>query len=67
MRPVRCTVAAVVTSMLVFAAQPTPATPAPQPSRTSASLKTLGGLDDLRTAFNRDRGQVRVLLLLSPT
>jgi len=31
------------------------------------SWNDLRSLDDLKTAFNRDQGRVRVVLLLSPT
>jgi len=44
------------------------ANPAPPPQATaSAVLQDLHGLDELKTAFNRDAGTVRVILLLSPT
>jgi hypothetical protein len=31
------------------------------------ALRDLRSLDDLKTAFNRDRGQARLVLLMSPT
>jgi hypothetical protein len=30
-------------------------------------LQDLGGVDELRTLFERDRDKIRILLLLSPT
>ena len=41
--------------------EPTPS-PSPQQSRPYST-----NLDELRTAFNRDRGKVRLVTLLSPT
>lgn len=67
MRRIVRTVAAVVTSVVVFSTQPTPAASAPQAPRARPTLQTLGGLDDVRAAFNKDRGKLRILLLLSPT
>jgi hypothetical protein len=32
-----------------------------------ATLRDLGSLDDLKAAFNRDAGHVRLVLLVSPT
>lgn len=51
-------------------------TVAPAPARSHAdaaravaspALSDLRSLDELRTAFNRDAGKVRLVLLLSPT
>ncbi|HZT78029.1 MAG TPA: hypothetical protein VFA27_15350 [Vicinamibacterales bacterium] len=33
----------------------------------AARLHDLHGLDDLKAAFNRDAGKVRLILLVSPT
>jgi len=35
--------------------------------RAAARLHDLHGLDDLKSAFNRDAGKIRLILLVSPT
>jgi hypothetical protein len=54
-RPLRRLAAVLV--FLVLAAAP----------RAAVRLHDLNGLDDLKAAFNRDAGKVRLLLLVSPT
>jgi hypothetical protein len=39
----------------------------PSGSPAASSLRTLSGIDELKTAFNRDRSHPRLVLLLSPT
>ncbi|MGH9311578.1 MAG: hypothetical protein ACRD1S_00125 [Vicinamibacterales bacterium] len=34
---------------------------------TLATLQDLGGVDEIKTRFNRDTGKIRLVLLLSPT
>lgn len=34
---------------------------------TTNRLQTLQGVEDLKAAFNRDEGKIRIVLLLSPT
>ena len=58
--------AALIAAAAVFAV-PTPAAQAPPPNRSAAVLKSLAGFDDLQAAFRKDGGQVRLVLLLSPT
>ena len=67
MRCIVRSVAAVLTSVVVFSTAPTPAAHGRQSARAGQTLQTLGGIDELRAAFNDDRGKPRILLLLSPT
>jgi hypothetical protein len=66
MRVLVHTVAAVVTAVVVLSTPPAPAASAPQ-VHSRPTLRTLGGIEDVRAAFNKDRGKLRILLLLSPT
>jgi hypothetical protein len=50
----------------VFAQVERPQEPAPSTSK-SAPLQDLRSMDELREAFNRDAGKIRLILLLSPT
>jgi hypothetical protein len=34
---------------------------------TPPKLANLGGVDDLKTLFNQDKGKIRLVLLVSPT
>ena len=36
-------------------------------AEVAAGLRDLGGLDELRSLFERDRDKIRIVLLLSPT
>lgn len=67
MRGVVRTVAAVLLSVVLFSTEPTPAAHARQSPRAGLTPRTLGAIEELRAAFNDDRGKLRILLLLSPT
>lgn len=68
MRNRRCSRSLVTFIGLVFTAAAVPAHPAPRSQpRTAATIEDLRSVDELKTMFNRDRGTVRLLLLLSPT
>ena len=58
---------AAIAALVLSVAAAAPIGAAAQASRTAPVLRTLHGVDELRAAFNRDAGQVRILLLLSPT
>ena len=42
-------------------------TPTPTPTPNQAAPRYSTDLDELRAAFNRDKGKVRLVTLLSPT
>ena len=61
-RVVRALAAAVM-----LAASPLQRAAAPAEPPAEPTLDDLHSVDDLRSAFNRDAGKVRLILLLSPT
>jgi len=58
------------TAILVFAGFALNAcskTAAPPAAKSGVTLRDLGAVTDLQAAFNRDSGDERLILLLSPT
>ena len=62
----RVTAITIASLSLTIAAPVSPAYQAPRPA-SAATLVELRSLGELRTAFNSDRGKVRIILLVSPT
>jgi len=56
-------------TVLLLAALASPLQPAPRaaPAAIAPVLRDLGGIGELRSLFDGDRGRIRVVLLLSPT
>ena len=61
------TITALAAAAAVCAASSTADLRAQRSGAPAGALKTLTRVDDLRTAFNRDAGNIRIILLLSPT
>ncbi len=53
--------------LVLSLAAPAPVVPAPPPSYAPNTLHELGSVEQLRDLFNQEKGQVRLVLLLSPT
>ena len=67
MREVLRLAAVILSAALVFFAPPAPAAQSLPATPAGAFLKSLDRVDDLRASFNKDRGRLRLVLLLSPT
>lgn len=67
MRAVLRLAGVILTAAVVFFAVPVPAAQSPAATSAAATLKSLDSIDDLRASFNKDRGTLRLVLLLSPT
>lgn len=65
MRAVRS--AAVILTAIVLLVASAPAVQPRQAAEPRSPLTSLGSVDDLRMSFNKDRGKLRLVLLLSPT
>lgn len=67
MRAVLRSAAVILTAAVVCFAPAAPAAQSPPGTPAGALLKSLDNVDDLRASFNKDRGRLRLVLLLSPT
>ncbi len=57
----------VLFALLLVLSLAAPVVPAPPQSYAPKTLHELGGVEQLRDLFNQEKGQVRLVLLLSPT